>query len=271
MNTLLAYLDEHAHVLTIYDYTGDDETLQELVTWLHGYGVRVQTVRTEQTNPDETGAHRTPPENVALLHHGGELLGAETVDTLLAASDFERPLETGTVQTSRSDILSALTADVAVKPALTVKEMVRISREFERRALREESGTLHAGFQQLSQIAESKRTREMYTALANTGVDVTVYGYPNVTLDDVPFTVVEDHERELENHWFLLYDGGDNPARSAALVSEERPPDERSESPAEHATRPSGCYDSYFTTDPETVETLFELASAEHGELLELY
>jgi len=150
--------------------------------------------------------------------------------------------------------------------------MVRISREYERRAFREGGGTLHAGFQHLSQIAASDRTMEMYTALANVGVDVTVCGRPNTTLGDVPFTVVEDTEGELEPYWYLLYDGNGDPNRTAALIAEARPTpgSEADATNGTPVTRSGRQYDACFTTDPETVDTLFDRASEEHGDLLDL-
>lgn len=266
MKELLDHLERRARTLTIYDFTGTDEQRQEIASWLTGYGVHVRTVDTDSDGPD----------NVAVLHHEGEILDVYSAESLLARTSVEDVF--GASELPQPEILSSLSADVAVKPALTVTEMVRVSRDFERRALREGAGELHAGFQQLSQLVKSTRTMEMYTALANEGVDVRVYGYPNTTIEDVPFTVVEDPDRQLERHWFLLYDGGNNPNRKATLVSEERPADGQltGPSPAEDANPidstadaepPAGVYDSFFTTNPTVVDDLFELAREEHGEL----
>lgn len=258
MKALLEYLARHSQTLTIYDFTGTDEQLRELAEWLDGFGVHVQIAETEVPSPSD----------VAVLHHDIEVRGACSVTSLLSRTDFETGSETEQLS---DEFLSALSGDVTVKSSLTVTEMVRVSRDFERRALREGSGTLHAGFQQLSQIFDSERTRKLYTALANNGVDVYVYGCPNATLEDVPFTVVADEDRELDQYWFLLYDGGGNPHRKAALVSEECVPDDRHPVPngATPETVSNGSYDSYFTTDPEIVDELFERAG-EHSDLLRL-
>lgn len=249
MKPLLAYLAQYSQTVTIYDFMGTDEQLRELVEWLNGYGTHVQIAQTELASPN----------GVAVLHRDGEIRGACSVESLLSRVDFET--ETDTEQLP-DDFLSALSADVTVKSTLTVTEMVRISRDFERRALREGSGTLHAGFQQLSQIAHSKRTLKMYTALADKGVDVTVYGSPDTTLDDVPFTVVPDEKRELNQYWFLLYDGNGNPHRKAALVSKECLTDEQhvGSNIDQSDTASNGSYDGYFTTEPEIVDELFERA-----------
>lgn len=258
MKALLDYLERRSRTLTVYDYTGTDEAVQGLSEWLDSYGVHVRTAETD----------RAAPEDVALLHREGEVLGACSVDELLARADFEAAIEEGT-QPSLPAMLAGLSTDVTVKPNRSVQQMVRISRDFERRALREGAGQLHAGFQHLSQVADSTRTMEMYTALAREGVDVRVYGYPDATLEDVPFTVVEDAAGDLEQYWFLLYDGGGNPHRKAALVSEECPPSGGRVPTATADTGAAGTsYDSFFTTDPETVDDLFELAREAHGDLL---
>jgi hypothetical protein len=235
----------------MYDYSGTEEQLQELSQWLSGYGIDVRTAAT-------TGASL---DNVAVLHTEGTVLGACDGAEFLSRLSFESAIMGGE-EPPVPEIVASLSPDVTVQPAQSVAEMVRISREFERRALREGAGELHAGFQHLSRIANSARTMKMYHRLTNEGVDVRVYGYPDTTLDGVPFTVVEDDHRELDQHWFLLYDGNDNPQRKAALVSEERPEETRTAppEPAEERGKPAGVYDSFSTTDPETVDELFTLA-----------
>lgn len=254
MRALLGYLGQQAQTVTVYDYSGTQEQLAELEELVHGYGAHLETASTDGVGP----------ANIAVLHQDGSVLDACAVDSLLAQTEFERGFESESQP--GAELLAELSSEVRVKPALTIQEMVRLSRDFERRALREGSGELHAGFQQLSQIANSDRTVEMYTALAEEGVDVTVYGAPDATLEDVPFTVIQDDHGELERHWFLLYDGDGNPNRKAALISEDCPTEDELLIPtvAESAHRSGGNYDSYFTTDPATVDELFELGGTEH-------
>ena len=259
MRALLDYLGQQARTVTVYDYSGTAEQLAELEALLHGYGTHLETADTDGSGPAD----------IAVLHQNGSVLDACAVDSLLARIDFERGFESASQP--GSELLAELSGEVRVKPALTITEMVRLSRDFERQALREGAGELHAGFQQLSQIANSDRTVEMYTALAEAGVDASVYGAPDATLEDIPFTVVEDELGELERHWFLLYDGDGNPDRKAALVSEECPTEDGSlvSTVADATDQTAGDYDSYFTTDPATVDELFELARDEY-ELLRL-
>lgn len=259
MKELLAYLDRHSRTLTIYDYAGTTEQLAELSQWLSGYGIDVRTVATD-------GA---PLDNVAVLHREGTVIGAGAAEEFLSRVSFEGAITDGE-EPPVPEMVASMSPDVTVQPAQRVEEMVRVSREFERRALREGTGELHAGFQSLSQLANSERTMEIYRTLATKGVDVRVYGYPDTILDAEPFTVVEDTHRELDQHWFLLYNGDDNPQRKAALVSEERSERAHRESagPGGDRDEPTGVYKSFFSTDPETVDELFTLARENYADLL---
>ena len=269
MNELLEYLDRNSRTLTIYDYAGTEGQLDELSQWLAGHGIDVETAATRET----------PLEGVAVLHTEETVLGASAGDELLSRLSFEAAFGDGE-EPPVPEMVASLSPEVTVQPARTVAEMVRISREFERRALREGAGELHAGFQYLSRIANSERTMEMYRTLAREGVQVRVYGYPDTTLDAEPFTVVEDTDRELEHHWFLLYDGADNPRRTAALVAEERPEESRAEESRAEESRPeasgsegetdelAGIYDSFSTTDSEVVDDLFTLARESYSDLM---
>lgn len=259
MNELLQYLDRHSRTLTMYDYTGTADQLRELSQWLSGYGIAVETATT-------TGDHF---DDLAVLHNDGSVLGACAGEEFLSRLSFERAIDDGE-EPPIPEMVASLSSEVTVQPAQSVEEMVRVSREFERRALREGAGELHAGFQHLSQIANSRRTMEVYTTLANEGVDVSVYGYPDTTLDTVPFTVIEDEHRQLDQHWFLLYDGDDNPHRKTALVSVERPDETRAATsgPDSARTGPNGVYESFLTTDPETVDELFTLARDNYPNIL---
>ena len=259
MNRLLEYLDRQTTTLTVYNFTGDDEEWQALSEWLGSHGVALRADTAEYDTPVDAG----------LFHDGESLQEAVSVSTLVDrigdhGGDTELP-----------DVLSSKSRRTTVKPSRSIAEMLRLSREFERRAWRQGDGALHAGFQHLSAVAHSDRTRSVYERLVDAGVDVTVYGYPDTELADVPFTVVEDTERELDAYWFLLYDGGGQATRKAALVSEEcREPagslaEQDDGGPVRvRATAENRTYDSYWTTDPERVDRLFELAREGHPSIL---
>lgn len=237
MEALLTALRAKSMTLTVYNADQSDGALDELGARLAGEGIALRT--------DETAAGT--PRNVGVFHRDDEVLDAVSVDDLCGGeTDFETLLRGESV--SRPGTFRE-GEGVSVSPETTRQRMLGISRRFERRALSQGEGKLHAGFQNLSVIEESERTRSVYERLAGTNLDVTVYGYPDADIRDVPYTVVADDDGVFREFWFLLYDGGGNDDRKAALVSREQEP---------------SLYDSFWTVDPETVDELFGLAREEY-------
>jgi hypothetical protein len=152
----------------------------------------------------------------------------------------------------RSPVLDAVVGSESAVRAASTDRMVRVSREVERRAWRTGGGTLRAGFQRLSTMRRSEETRDRYERLVEVGVDVTVYGVPDVTLDDTGFEVRPDPDGRLGDYWFVLYDGDGRPPRAAALVCEQTGPD---------------AFTGYWTRDAAVVADCFAAAAAEHSEL----
>jgi hypothetical protein len=234
MDALLNYLRDNAITLTVYNCDESDERLDQVGGRLAGGGIALRT--------DDTATGR--PRNVGVFHRDDEVIDAVSFDDLAEAeADFEAILGGATVE--RPDLPVEQESPVSVSPETSRQRMIGISRRFERRALAEGEGQLHAGFQNLSVLAGSERARSVYERLAGTNLDVTVYGYPDADLGDVPYEVVADEDGVFREFWFLLYDGGGNDDRKAALVSREQEP---------------SLYDSFWTVDPETVDRLFDLA-----------
>ncbi len=243
MRALLEKLRAESVTLTVYNYDGTDEDLEAIAATLSGSGVAVTTDTTGQGNP----------ANLGVFHRGDEVFEAVSVDDGWASkTDFEALLADG--GPDRRATLPVLPGDgVAVSPETSRQRMVRMSRTFERRALREGGGRLVSGFQTLSTLSDSERTRSVYTRLAEAGVDVTVCGTPDAAVGEMPFDVFEDTDGRFEEYWFLLYDGNGTNERKATLVSEEQEP---------------AMYDSFWTDDPDTVDELLALAQAEYPALI---
>ena len=233
MNDLLEHLRERVRTLTIYDYEGSEERLDTLAAHLAGYGVAVRTAVTD----------RAKPTNVAVCHRGGEVLGTVDLEELLPEDGIERAFA-GEESFDPSVLPFDPDADLTVSPGTSHGQMVDVSRQFERRALERGEGWLRTGFQQLSALAESPRTRSVYRRLAEAGVDVATFGYPDTELSGEPFKVVADDEGTFRDYWFLLYDCED-PDGKAALVAKHRDP---------------ALYEAFWTVDPDTVDNLVGLA-----------
>lgn len=160
------------------------------------------------------------PAGVALLTRGDELLAATTTGSLadLVDSTPPGPDGLGVDDSEHHDLLTHLKETTFT--AYGKREMVLASREIEDRAWRVGTGRLFAGFQYESILLGQART---YETLASDDLDVYAFAAPDghdVDLDGVT-TYVEDVP-ELADSWFVVFDGGDDPAQSSALVAEAR-------------------------------------------------
>jgi hypothetical protein len=243
MKALLETLRSESVTLTVYNYDGSEDRLEAVAASLADAGVAMTT--------DTTG--RGVPSNLGVFHRGDEVFGAVAIDEQWETDvDFESLLADGTTE-EQSRLPNLPNDGLTVAPETSRTKMVGISRTFERRALRERDGRLVSGFQTLSTLVSSDRTRSVYTRLADAGVDVTVCGTPDTDLGETAFDVFEDTDEQFSDYWSLLYDGSGNDGRKAALVAKQYQP---------------SMYDSFWTDDPETVDDLFELARAEYPALM---
>ena len=131
---------------------------------------------------------------------------------------------------------AALIADAATRQCLVLLDetfvtvsgeqkllMTKLSRFVEARALAHGEGTLRAGFQQLSRLADEHGTASVYRRLAEAGVDTHVYGHPDGSPEALDGLAVHGHEtEELRWTWFVVYRVPDRPDLAAALVAERR-------------------------------------------------
>jgi len=159
----------------------------------------------------------------------------------------------------RPTIVDAVVGTESAVAAASTAEMVRISREIERRAWRAGGGRLRAGFQELSVLVESTGTRSQYVRLASAGVDVVVYGYPDVdpsTVTDAGdgVDVVVDDEEAVRDYWFVLFDGAGDDRTAAALVCEVDEDDR---------------FTGYWTRSAPLVRDCFRLAAEAHPDLFD--
>jgi hypothetical protein len=237
MEELLDHLRQRCWTLTVYNHTGSESRLDAVRQSLTARGVTVRTVT------DAGG-----PKDVCLFHQGDDLVATTTVDEL--AADHETaggdPIERafgGADPFSAVDVPFDGDPSVSAAPAADRNKMIGISREFERRAMRRRSGTIRSGFQHLSALVASERTRSVYERLDEAGIDVAVYGTPDAS-PDVSFEVVADDAEALADYWFVLYDS-DDPESQAALVAREFEP---------------STYEAFWTVDPALTDDLFDIA-----------
>lgn len=153
----------------------------------------------------------------------GEVMNA----FLLVNSDLYK---TGTVGVDGDGAPTVLTAladvvfDLRGYPVSNKEKLLLIlmSRYIERVALSEGEGRLRSTFQRLSRIDDERGTRQVYQRLAQSDVDVHVYGQPGWTPDesldiDVHTGVSEDYRRS----WCVVFTPEDDDGTHAALVAVE--------------------------------------------------
>ncbi|MFB6303737.1 MAG: hypothetical protein ABEH47_01115 [Haloferacaceae archaeon] len=207
--------------LTVCNYTGDDETLGELRDYFDRLNVSTRTVAL----PTET------PTDLAVLHRDAETLATADVSTLRdwvrtdgLADAPDRTTERA-VDLARPEVVARATRDEYSVANAGKLRMVRISRLLELRALGTGGGELHTGFQRVDRIDDELGTRRLYERVAAAGVDVHLYGLPGDVPNRDAYTVHAGEDDELADTWFVVYDGGPDPSRAGALVTEETEPD----------------------------------------------
>lgn len=233
MRALYDALADRTGQFVILNYEGSADRLEAIRRRFAGTGVATRTAATE----------RGEPVNVGVLY--GDGVDAVDIDEWWPETvTVEQVLEgDGGID---PPAVPGGDGSVVVSPEATRDRLVGVSRQFEERALRCGGGRLTVGFQNLSVLTDSPRTREVYDRLASTGVDVSVHGYPDVDVGDVAYDIVPDTEGRFRDYWFMLYDGDGDPDRKAVLVA------------LEHE---DGLYDGYWSVDPAVVDDAFDVVS----------
>jgi hypothetical protein len=207
--------------------TGDGDRLQ---SYFEARDISVRTATLDAS----------APRNVALLHRGEELVAATTTDALTDAI----ALESGDAFDWRQqpDVLKALHDDAHGARGVDKAFLVEVSRIVEMRSYRTGAGRVDAGFQALSNLWGDPRARRIYDRLVDRGVDVHVYGVPDVqTPADDRVTVHPSEHEEIRDSWFVVHDGAGDDDGKAALVAEERDP---------------GVFHGFWTRAPGRVDAL---------------
>lgn len=127
--------------------------------------------------------------------------------------------------------------------------LVLISRYIEKRAFEEGDGTLRSSFQRLSRLEDEQGTKRVYERVADTDVDVHVYGQPDWTPSpEFPVVAHGGYTFDFCSSWFVVHSPpGDSERNPAALLAIEL--DE-------------GKWDGFWTYDETFVEELTEYIQA---------
>jgi DICT domain-containing protein len=207
-------INDHEKELVLFNVGDDDRLAAHLSDFFETQNVRISTAGTASGRPAEIAVLSAIDGVLAVLEvsHLRQLVTETNVGSDgigFADTEYEDILkhlkETTFTSTDRSQLLYA-------------------SREIEDRARRVGTGTLYAGFQHFSNMAEQS---SIYADIARHGVTVHAFGVPDVAAPDLgPAEVHAVETDEIANTWFVIFDGGDGEAQETALLAEQRGPDQ---------------------------------------------
>jgi len=211
LRTIYESVRADAPTLTVSNYSGPAEAFAVVERYFDRQGIEVR----------EASMDVEHPQSVALLHRGDDLLASESVPALRGAIDIQSGT-TGTFsERHTSDLLEALDRSVFGASAADKGLLIDVSHSIELLANRTGTGTLHAGFQYLSNLTDDEQAARIYERLAARNVETHVYGVADSS-NTIPGAIVHESESpEVRESWFVVFDGGGDPARTAALLAYE--------------------------------------------------
>lgn len=192
-----------------------------------------------------------PEDTVLLLDESNEVVAQSSLDEVARSLLFTNSdaYKTGSIALSEAalpDVLAGL-EDVMFRLRGYPKShkekllLIGVSRHIERVAWNRGRGTLRSSFQQLSRITDERGTERVYRLLADSDVDVHVYGMDEDggVPEDIDVTVHAGESEDFRDSWFVVHIPAD-PAKEEpiALVAVQ---DEL------------GVWDGFFTSDREQV------------------
>ncbi|MCQ4333058.1 histidine kinase [Natronomonas sp. F2-12] len=195
--------------LVLFNIDSSDPLAERLTTYFAAQNVNVSMSQT---------ASRQPP--IAILSNNTEVLSRVDIETLRKFVDHS-PARSETIGVADGEYEAVLGyLKETTFTSYDTEQMLYASREIEDRARRVGSGTVHAGFQRCSILADQQA---IYTDLAHRGLEVHAYGVPDTAPPELGRARVHAIDSdELAQTWFVVFDGGGDETQKSALLAEER-------------------------------------------------
>jgi hypothetical protein len=199
--------------LALFNVDPSDPIVGELTAFFETQNVRITSDRTPSGTPADIAVLSTRSEVLTVVDLA---LLRELITHSPAGTD-----DVGVVDTEYEAVLGHLKETTFT--SYDEEQMFYASREIEDRAHRVGHGTIHAGFQQCSIM---NRQQSIYRDLAQRGLDVHMYGVPDVTPPNIDRGQVHASETtEIATTWFVVFDGAGDDTKKSALVAEEQAED----------------------------------------------
>ncbi|WP_181684595.1 DICT sensory domain-containing protein [Halorhabdus salina] len=207
-------INNHEKELVLFNVAEGDRLGDHLADFFDTQNVRISSVQTASGRPADVAVLSAVDGVLAVLD--GSLLRELVTETNVGVNGV------GFADTEYEAVLKHLK-----ETTFTSTDRAQLhyaSREIEDRARRIGSGTLYAGFQRFSLMAEQS---SVYADIARHGVTVHAFGVPDDAAPDLGAAQVHAVETdEIATTWFVVFDGGDEDAQETALLAEQRGPDQ---------------------------------------------
>lgn len=219
LTELIAGVEAHRKTITVFNADAD-----VAATLRNQFSDRNVDVKDAQTPAG--------PQEFVVLGINEVFITAASVDKVLGRDESGPRFETEAYQ----PILDHL--DETLFTSYDIDQMTSASDEIEDRAWRIGQGTIYAGFQTLSALDTRLDTYEQLACRDD--LDVCVYAFPDTVVPDYEdITLHIERAREIQNTWFVVYDGDGDDNNKCALLAEERE---------------AGAFYGFWTYDPDTVD-----------------
>lgn len=228
LSSAIDAVTDAGRTLTVCNFDGDPGTLSALRSYFERLNVDVR----------EASLSTEAPRNVALLHQDGQHLASAAVADLANAIAVEGSGEAYLESSTELELMVLARQEAFAARKSWRRHLVRTSRLVESMAWNAGTGTIHAGFQELSRLTGDPGTLRIYERIADAGVEVHLYGRPDAEVDRERFVVHDGDDDEIARSWFVVFTDAGDPATAGALVAEERGPD---------------AYSGFWTYYPESV------------------
>ena len=228
LSEFIDYVTSKQKTLVVFNPASDSTLVDDLRSYFATQNV---TVRGKQTVSGD-------PDGVAVLRLDGEILASVPTAHLTELLDGGGLRETGVGidDTDYHEILQHLKETTFTSS--NKAEMVTISHEIEDRAFRLGGGQLLVGFQRPTKLMKEA---DRYGRLAAQPFDVHTFAIPGEPVEIDEVTHHAEAGAEIEDSWFVVFDGDGNDSYKTALLATEQAPNQ---------------FDGFWSDDPEIVDSI---------------
>lgn len=214
LSDIIEYVKGNEKQLVVFNPPVDSTLVSDLGDYFSTQNVAVTSQYTESGEP----------AGVVVLRLDDEVLSAvpvEQFEELLSGGALNKD-GLGIDDTDYHEILQYLKETTFT--SYNKSQMVTISHEIEDRALRVNNGSLYAGFQQATKLLNH---RDQYERLGTKALDIHTFAMPEKPPVELQGVIHHaENAAEIEQSWFVVFDGGRKDRYKTALLAVEQAPNQ---------------------------------------------